>query len=133
MCTLDKGRGRYVLIDEKSGEVETFVVGREERKGEREVWNIEEGVWRASYLLPDEDGGPDGEGRGERKGSEKGCLVCEATDSYSEGRDHEILTVEQLRAMKRLKAVKGGFEGEVGEEWLLWLLHPAERQKVGLP
>jgi predicted cupin superfamily sugar epimerase len=71
--TLISGRGRYVLIhaDEK-GEggkrVETFVVGKDVAAGERMVWVVEGGKYKASFLL-------DGDGEGE------GLLISEVSGS----------------------------------------------------
>ena len=61
--TLISGRGRYVLIhdDEESQgregkkRVESFVVGKDTSKGERVIWLVEGGKYKASFLLP-EDG-----------------------------------------------------------------------------
>ena len=56
--TLIEGRGRYVLIhaDEENGDggkrVESFVVGKDVARGERAVWVVEGGKYKASYLLP---------------------------------------------------------------------------------
>jgi predicted cupin superfamily sugar epimerase len=62
--TLIRGRGRYVLIhaDEegKTKRVETFVVGKNAEKGERMVWVVEGGKYKASFLLEEDDG--EGEG-----------------------------------------------------------------------
>jgi predicted cupin superfamily sugar epimerase len=74
--TLHKGRGRYVLIrtDEvKPGEqarIETFVVGHNVEKGERLQWIVEGDIYKASYLLPDD------EDSGE---SESGLLISEVS------------------------------------------------------
>ena len=63
MHTLIEGRGRYVLIhadeDEQRGggkRVESFVVGGDVSGGERAVWIVEGGKYKASFLL-------EGEGR----------------------------------------------------------------------
>jgi predicted cupin superfamily sugar epimerase len=54
--TLIEGRGRYVLIhaDEKGDKkrVESFIVGKDVSKGEKAVWIVEGGKYKASYLLP---------------------------------------------------------------------------------
>lgn len=66
--TLHRGRGRYVIIHAdkaKGGEkapVETFIVGHDIAKGERLQWIVEGGKYKASYLLPDEDGKDKSEG-----------------------------------------------------------------------
>lgn len=63
MHTLISGRGRYVLIhadEESEGEgkkrIETFVVGKDVERGERSVWVVEGGKYKASFLLDGEDG-----------------------------------------------------------------------------
>lgn len=57
--TLIKGTGRYVLIHaDEEGErkrVETFVVGKNVEKGERAVWVVEGGKYKASFLLDEGD------------------------------------------------------------------------------
>jgi predicted cupin superfamily sugar epimerase len=58
--TLIEGRGRYVLIhaDEegKTKRVESFVVGKDVSKGEKSVWIVEGGKFKASFLLEGEEG-----------------------------------------------------------------------------
>jgi predicted cupin superfamily sugar epimerase len=74
--TLHKGRGRYVLIctDEvhpgEKARIETFVVGHNIEEGERLQWIVEGDIYKASYLLPDN------ENSGE---SESGLLISEAS------------------------------------------------------
>jgi uncharacterized protein len=62
--TLISGRGRYVLIhaDEEGSKkrVETFVVGHDFKKGEKAVWIVEGGKFKASFLLPGNQGEADG-------------------------------------------------------------------------
>ena len=66
--TLHKGRGRYVIIHEDEREkgekarVETFVVGHDIHGGERVQWIVEGGKFKASFLLPDEEGRLESEG-----------------------------------------------------------------------
>lgn len=69
--TLHWGRGRYVTIhaDEVAGtgqkaRVETFVVGKNLLAGEKTQWIVEEGIYKSSFLLPDEATGLDGENNG---------------------------------------------------------------------
>ena len=68
MHTLHKGRGRYVIIHADQTEhgqkdrVETFVVGHNVDKGERLQWLVEGGKYKASFLLPDNEGGNTSEG-----------------------------------------------------------------------
>jgi hypothetical protein len=123
------GRGKLVLMDDKTGEVETMVVGRNKDKGEKgQSRSLDPGMWKASYLLPDDgdvDGAAaaEGAGEGERKGSEKGFCIAEGTIGGCEVLDDDFLTVEGLKALK----------GEEGSKEWLWLLTKAEREKVGLP
>ena len=68
MHTLHQGRGRYVIIHADQTEhghedrVETFVVGHDVDKGERLQWLVEGGKYKASFLLPDSEGGDTSEG-----------------------------------------------------------------------
>ncbi|KAK8190065.1 RmlC-like cupin domain-containing protein [Phyllosticta capitalensis] len=97
--TLIRGRGRYVLIhadevEESKGEakarVETFVVGKDVEKGERMVWIIDGGKYKASFLLEDEDG---------RGKSEEGLLISETVVPGFEFTDHDFLTEERLKQL----------------------------------
>lgn len=62
--TLHRGRGRYVVIHpadggagkERQARIETFVVGQDLERGERLQWIVEGGKWKASFLLPDDEG-----------------------------------------------------------------------------
>jgi predicted cupin superfamily sugar epimerase len=58
--TLISGRGRYVLIhaDEEGSKkrVESFVVGKDVAEGEKSVWVVEGGKFKASYLLDRAEG-----------------------------------------------------------------------------
>ncbi|KAI5302051.1 hypothetical protein KEM56_001084, partial [Ascosphaera pollenicola] len=61
--TLHRGRGRYVVIhaDEavrgEKARIEVFTVGKDVARGERLQWIVDGGKFKASYLLPDEEGG----------------------------------------------------------------------------
>jgi predicted cupin superfamily sugar epimerase len=59
--TLISGRGRYVFIhaDEEGNKkrVESFVVGKDVAEGEKSVWVVEGGKFKASYLLDGVEGG----------------------------------------------------------------------------
>jgi predicted cupin superfamily sugar epimerase len=62
--TLIQGRGIYVLIhadeDGEKKRVESFVVGKNVAEGEKAVWIVEGGKFKASFLLPlSEDGKQD--------------------------------------------------------------------------
>lgn len=66
--TLHQGRGRYVIIHAEDKEkreedrVETFVIGHDILGGERVQWAVEGGKYKASFLMPDEKGGPESGG-----------------------------------------------------------------------
>lgn len=92
--TLHKGRGRYVLIhadEAKDGKarVETFVVGHDIAKGERLQWIVEGGKYKASFLLPDRDGGDES----------TGLLISETVVPGFDFRDHDFLGVERFRQL----------------------------------
>jgi len=91
--TLHKGRGRYVLIrtDEvqpgEKARIETFVVGHDVEKGERLQWIVEGEIYKASYLLPDN------ENSGE---SESGLLISETVVPGFEFSDHNFMPANVL-------------------------------------
>lgn len=65
--TLHRGRGRYVIIHAgkekgEKGKVETFVVGQDMHRGERVQWIVEGDKYKASFLMPDEEGRLESEG-----------------------------------------------------------------------
>jgi len=106
--TLHRGRGRYVLIhaDEpgKEKRIESFVVGPDIANGERLQWIVDGGKFKASYLLPDEEGGT----------GSQGLLISETVVPGFEYCDHDFLS-------------KAGLEELVGSEkagTLKWLLSP---------
>ncbi|TVY29637.1 Uncharacterized protein LHYA1_G001014 [Lachnellula hyalina] len=107
--TLHHGRGRYVLIhanepgDEKR--IESFVVGKDIEKGEKLQWIVEGGKFKASYLLPDEEGGTESQG---------GLLISETVVPGFEYCDHDFLPEEGLRELV----------GRKKAEELSWLLSP---------
>ncbi|KZF26177.1 DUF985 domain-containing protein [Xylona heveae TC161] len=92
--TLHRGRGRYLLIhaDEVAGQpgkkarVETFVVGHDVATGEKLQWIVEGGKFKASFLLPDHEGGSDSEG----------LLISETVIPGFEYSDHDFMVPEQL-------------------------------------
>ncbi|KAH7397192.1 RmlC-like cupin domain-containing protein [Pyrenochaeta sp. MPI-SDFR-AT-0127] len=102
--TLIQGRGRYVIIhaDEQregpSKRVESFVVGLDADKGERSVWVVEGGKYKASFLLP-----WDGEER---------LLISETVVPGFEYADHDFLTMEGFAEL-----VSEEQRGEL--EWLI--------------
>jgi predicted cupin superfamily sugar epimerase len=75
--TLHKGRARYVILhgaEEGNGiTVETFVVGGNVAHGEKLQWIVEGGKYKASFLLPNEDGIIETEG----------CLISEVSPNLS--------------------------------------------------
>ncbi|KAK4217126.1 RmlC-like cupin domain-containing protein [Rhypophila decipiens] len=95
--TLHRGRGRYVLIhaDEEGKEkrVESFVVGLDVARGEKPQWIVEGGKYKASYLLPDVEGG---EGGGEASGW---LLISETVVPGFEFFDHDFLTKSGLKEL----------------------------------
>ncbi|KKA30961.1 hypothetical protein TD95_001305 [Thielaviopsis punctulata] len=104
--TLHAGRGKYVLIH-PSGRVETYIVGKNVANGEKLQWVVEGGVWKASYLLPDEGG----------EGSE-GLLISETVVPGFEYQDHQFMPREKL-----VEVV-----GEDVAKELDWLVRPSEEK-----
>ncbi|KAH8689929.1 RmlC-like cupin domain-containing protein [Talaromyces proteolyticus] len=98
--TLHKGRGRYVLIrtdEAKSGEkarVETFVVGQNIEKGERLQWIVDGDIYKASYLLPDDD---------DSGNSEEGLLISETVVPGFEFTDHNFMPAGVLSELVEAK------------------------------
>ncbi|MCJ1433281.1 hypothetical protein MMC27_002640 [Xylographa pallens] len=92
MHTLHKGRGRYVIIHADQTEhgqkdmVETFVVGHNVDKGERLQWLVEGGKYKASFLLPDSEGG----------NTSEGLLISETVVPGFEFQDHDFLPAAAL-------------------------------------
>ncbi|KAF1925905.1 uncharacterized protein M421DRAFT_397611 [Didymella exigua CBS 183.55] len=87
--TLIQGRGRYVLVHDDEGEggkkrVESFVVGKDVEAGERVVWIVEGGKYKASFLEA-EEGVDEWESR---------LLISETVVPGFEYADHDFLTEE---------------------------------------
>ncbi|RAL65889.1 hypothetical protein DID88_005552 [Monilinia fructigena] len=99
---------RYVLIhaNEEGTEkrIETFIVGQNVAAGERLQWIVEGGKYKASYLLPDEEGGKDSQG----------LLISETVVPGFEYCDHDFLSPEGLKKLV----------GSEKAEELKWLLSP---------
>jgi uncharacterized protein len=95
--TLHKGRGRYLLIN-MAGEVEAFVVGHDVARGERLQWIVDGGHYKASYLLPDAEGGDS---------SAEGLLISETVVPGFEYCDHDFLTRDALRRLLGVDRAKG--------------------------
>lgn len=114
--TLHRGRARYVIIHadevstpefpggysegdhDGSGEdemwrgrarIETFVVGPNVLDGEKLQWIVEGGKYKASFLLPDEEGGT----------TSDGCLISETVVPGFEFEDHDFMRMERLEAL----------------------------------
>ncbi|KAG9239657.1 RmlC-like cupin domain-containing protein [Amylocarpus encephaloides] len=105
--TLHRGRGRYVVIhadeDGKEKRVESFVVGQNVAKGESLQWIVDGGKYKASFLLPDEEGGEE---------SESGLLISETVVPGFEYCDHDFLSPDGLAELL----------GQQKAEELDWLL-----------
>jgi len=101
--TLHRGRGRYVLIHaDKDKRIETFVVGPNVAAGEKLQWIVEGGKYKASFLLPDSEGGE----------TSSGLLISETVVPGFEYCDHDFLTLQGLR----------GLLGETASKDLEWLV-----------
>lgn len=93
MHTLHRGQGRYVIIhDDEAGQhgkkrIESFIVGQDIAKGERLQWMVEGGKYKASFLLPDTEGGA----------SSDGLLISEIVVPGFEFCDHDFLSREGLK------------------------------------
>lgn len=113
MHTLHRGRGRYVVIHADEDDVsdpsfpstgkriETFVVGPRVDRGEKLQWIVEGGKYKASFLLPDDDG----EGA-----TSEGLLISETVVPGFEYCDHDFLTPQGLADMvapEHLPALSG--------------------------
>lgn len=91
--TLISGRGRYVLIHaDEAGQpkrVESFAVGLNITAGEKAVWIVEGGKYKASYLLPEGDDAND----------DARLLISETVVPGFEFSDHDFLTEENFRKL----------------------------------
>ncbi|EEA28291.1 hypothetical protein TMatcc_003382 [Talaromyces marneffei ATCC 18224] len=109
--TLHRGRGCYVLIhaDEvlrgdrtaqnNKARIETFVVGHDIEKGEKLQWIVEGGKFKASFLLPDTDGGDKSEG----------LLISETVVPGFEFADHDFMrsaTLDELLNPEEVEELK---------------------------
>jgi predicted cupin superfamily sugar epimerase len=89
----------------KEKRIESFVVGQNVEKGEKLQWIVDGGKYKASFLLPDDEGGKESDG---------GLLISETVVPGFEYCDHDFLAAEGLvELIGREKA------GELG-----WLLSP---------
>ncbi|KAJ1566004.1 hypothetical protein HK096_004780 [Nowakowskiella sp. JEL0078] len=93
--TLHRGRGVYVLIHaDEPGDIkriESFVVGSDVAAGERLQWVVEGNKYKASYLLPDIDGGKES----------SGLLISETVVPGFEYCDHDFLSQDALLSLKK--------------------------------
>ncbi|KAK1654271.1 RmlC-like cupin domain-containing protein [Colletotrichum phormii] len=103
--SLHRGRGRYVVLHPDGG-VESFVVGGNVAAGERSQWTVEGGDYKASFVLPDEDGDEDA------SSSSEGLLITEVAVPGWEPCDQNFLTREKL----------GELVGEGKARGLEWLI-----------
>ncbi len=71
----------------KEKRIESFVVGPNVAKGEKLQWIVEGGKYKASYLLPDEDGGKESQG----------LLISETVVPGFEYCDHDFLSPQGLK------------------------------------
>lgn len=109
MHTLHHGRGRYVLIHaDDDNRLESFVVGKNVAKGERLQWIVEGGKYKASFLLPDQEG----------EGKSEGLLISETVVPGFEFCDHDFLSPEGLEEL--VSAPKA--------QELSWLLSPLGKE-----
>ncbi|KIW99084.1 uncharacterized protein Z519_00747 [Cladophialophora bantiana CBS 173.52] len=118
--TLHWGRGRYVILhfdqrDPVSGEapVETFVVGKDIEKGEKLQWIVEGGKFKASFLLPDEEGS-------DNRSSGQGLLISETVVPGFEYADHDFMTAERMAEAL----------GKEHRDELRWLLNTDEQRRL---
>lgn len=108
--TLHHGRGRYVLIHaDEDNRLESFVVGKDVAKGEKLQWIVEGGKYKASFLLPDQEGG----------GKSEGLLISETVVPGFEFCDHDFLSLERLKEL--VSAQKA--------QELSWLLSPLGKEQ----
>lgn len=100
---LQKGRGQYVLIY-PNGDIKSFKVGFNVAEGEVMQWVVCGGVYKASYLLPGEDGG--------QETSDDCLLISEVVVPGFEFEDHKFMEEKELRQLV----------GQEKTEELKWLL-----------
>jgi len=106
--TMHHGRARYVIIhsdrpdSEGKCEVETFVVGRDLKKGEKLQWIVDGGKFKASFLLPTEKG----EAGGVDCAECGGCLISETVVPGFEYKDHDFLPRNGLEKLLTAKEAR---------------------------
>lgn len=116
--TLHKGRAIYVTMyvdqpRDKSGRVRvnSFLVGQDLVNGEDLQWDVCGGIFKATFLYPDEDDGQE---------SKDGMLISETVIPGFEYADHDFLTAEDF--------VK--YLDQEQQEQLQWLLRPDEQARL---
>ncbi|KAK5046452.1 hypothetical protein LTR84_008255 [Exophiala bonariae] len=115
---LHKGRGIYVILhvdrprDAKGRvHVDTFMVGQDIFNGEDLQWVITGGKFKATFLIPDEDDGPE---------SVDGLLISETVIPGFEYADHDFLRAEEFV----------DYLDQEQQEELKWLLKPEEQARL---
>jgi predicted cupin superfamily sugar epimerase len=88
----------------KEKRIESFIVGPNIEKGEKLQWIVEGDKYKASYLLPDEDGGV----------HSQGLLISETVVPGFEFCDHDFLSRQSLEELIGVQKAQ-----ELG-----WLLSP---------
>lgn len=74
------------MLIHEDGRVESFVLGHAVASGERCMWVVDGGVWRASMWEEEEEGG----------GEKEGLLITEVVVPGFDFKDHEFLGVPRL-------------------------------------
>lgn len=78
------------MLIHPGGRVETFIVGQNVEEGEKLQWVVEGGVWKASFLLDNNDG---------KDGQNEGLLISETVVPGFEFVDHEFLSRSKCREL----------------------------------
>lgn len=85
-------------------------MGHNVEKGERLQWIVDGGKYKASFLLPDEEGGTDSDG----------LLISETVVPGFEYADHDFLSPEGLKTLV----------GTEKAEAMHWLLSPVALKEI---
>lgn len=116
--TLHKGRAVYVTMypdrpRDKKGRVQvnSFLVGQDLVNGEDLQWCVGGGVFKATFLYPDEDEGHE---------SKDGMLISETVVPGFEYTDHDFLTAEGFVELL----------DQEQQEQLQWLLRPDQQARL---
>ncbi|KAI5809084.1 RmlC-like cupin domain-containing protein [Peziza echinospora] len=111
---LHSGRGRYVLVSEEDGSIETFAVRGNVEKGQKLQWVVPGGVWKASWAEPDEEG--DGESGG---GGLRQLLISEVVIPAFSFDDHAFMTRAKLESLVGAELARK----------MDWLVRPEEEEQ----